>query len=448
MKQASKNEYLINGIDPYDFTEEKVRYSKLYTKHVPWSTCTYVQFVFNIGAMHDPKGKEGLAHFLEHMVFAGSPSFQTKFDLDQFSKTQTLDSLNANTSFANTCFHFRCLPEQLEDALNGVLEIITKPLLREEDVVQEKEIIIREAWDSFKNEKAISFKKREVKNLFKDFPDKLRVPYAIGWPDTIQNIEKKDLEIALRNYVQQNLSVVLSGYVTKKEKKMVQDIINKIPAGKKVKEVYVPKVVHAPTERVWIHTYEEMGRSDVNQAYVEISCGRELKATKGKTGAMILARALLYEILFRELRHKNSWCYSVGAGFGNSVDYTYGEMHTKVDVAHALESVQIMRRIVEDIVQGSYKDEFLQEKSLVIERKRAVELVTSDIVDMAVQTLRHRDTIDTRKESFDMLYKTTFKDVQKLIKDTFMNKKWIVDVRTPNSFNTKKLSADIAKLIS
>ncbi|MBU3669048.1 MAG: insulinase family protein [Candidatus Taylorbacteria bacterium] len=453
MKQTSKNtsetEYLINGIDPYDFTKEKVGNIDLYTKHVSWSTCTYIQLIFSVGAMHDPVGKEGLAHFLEHMMFAGTPTYPSKFEIDQFSKVHTLDSLQANTSFVNTVLHFRCLPEALEHALIGTLEMVTSPLLKEEDVSNEAEIITQEAWGIFKNETRITYRKKEVANIFKNFPDRQRVPSPIGWPETIKNITREDLVSAqTQNYVQQNLSVVLSGKVTKKEKSIVTKLLSRIPKGKKARPVFIPKKIDPAKERVWIHTYDEMGMTPSKQAYVEISYGRELKKGKGKEGAYILGRALVQEILFQELRHKNSWCYEVGAGFGNAVDFSYGEMRTKVDAGYILEAASTMRQVVKDIVDGKYKKEFEQEKQIIIERKRAVELVTSDVVDVAAGSIRQREKIETRKEGFRILHNTTYKDIQKLLKGTFLDSnQWIYDIHVPEGTDIQKICKELKKTL-
>ena len=106
---SSKKEYLIGGIDPYDFKTANYKGSRIYSKEVPWATCIYVRFLFNAGARHDPKGKEGVMHFMEHMLFSGTPTYPTKFDIDQFSKAHTLDSFNAFTSFSHMCLNYRCL---------------------------------------------------------------------------------------------------------------------------------------------------------------------------------------------------------------------------------------------------------------------------------------------------------------------------------------------------
>jgi hypothetical protein len=69
-------EYLIGGIDPYDFTVEQIGNSKLYLKQVPWSTCVYVRLVFNVGAIHDPVGKEGFQVHLRIRINFKLLSFQ------------------------------------------------------------------------------------------------------------------------------------------------------------------------------------------------------------------------------------------------------------------------------------------------------------------------------------------------------------------------------------
>ena len=446
-------EYLIGGIDPYDFTVEQIGNSKLYLKQVPWSTCVYVRLVFNVGAIHDPVGKEGLAHFLEHMMFSGTPTYSDKFQITQFSKKYTLDSLNAFTTYANTVVMFRCLPENLEHALSGVYEMVTSPLCKEADVTAEKEIITQEAWGKYKNETLISYRKKSLKNIFSDFPDRLRILSAVGMPETIATITKKDLESMLKEYyIQENMSVVFAGNFSQREKMLVSDFIKKIPNGIPSREVFVPEKVNPPIDRVQIHTYGEIGITPSKQTYVDISSGRELSYSHGRTGVFTLAKLVLKEVLTNELRHKKSWCYSVGVKYSYSEDFVYAGIDARVDLEYAEEALSIIRNVIKDICGGSYVDVFEQEKDLIIQRKKAVEIVTSDILEWATDSLINREKIEKRKDFLESIYSVEFEDVQQAIRDMFINSNlWMYEVHLPDDVDLdrrKSLSENLRVRIS
>jgi predicted Zn-dependent peptidase len=83
----------------------------------------------------------GVTHFLEHMIFKGTPrrsALQVNADFDRIGA-----DYNAFTSEENTVFHATILPEYLPQAMD-LLSDILRPSLREEDFTTEKEVIINE----------------------------------------------------------------------------------------------------------------------------------------------------------------------------------------------------------------------------------------------------------------------------------------------------------------
>ncbi|MDQ5912521.1 MAG: hypothetical protein QG568_736 [Patescibacteria group bacterium] len=436
MKKNQK-EYLINGIDPYDFKRETYLGVNIYSRSVPWASCIYVRFLFNCGALNDPAGKEGVTHFMEHMLFTGTPIYPTKFDIDQFSKLYTLDSLNAFTSFQHMCLNYRCLSYHFEESIKGSIEMLTKSFLNDESVEKEKKIITQEAWGVYKNTNRIKYIKSEQKNIFKDFPDRLRISSSLGWPNTISKIERRDIvHMYQTNLVRENLTVIINGQISPKHKKVLKEYLSKIPSGQKAKEVYIPKSISTPKNRIWIHTYEEMGLTPSNQAYIGISGAipKHNFAHNKEIGA--LTRALLYEILFQELRHKNSWCYGVKASFGVTEDYAFGELSSNIDPAYIHEALEIIERIISNILKGEYQKEFEQEKSLYIDRKKAAEVTTEDITHTAVHGIRYHNQIQKRKDSFKNIQSVAFSDIQFLVKGVFVDSKTkIFEIHVPNGYN-------------
>ena len=433
----SKTEHLIGGIDPYDFKITEHKGARIYSKEVPWATCVYVRFLFNAGARHDPKGKEGTMHFMEHMLFSGTPTYPTKFDIDQFSKTNTLDSFNAFTSFSHMCLNYRCLEESLEASLKGAVEVLTSSLLSKESFEKEKNIILQEAWAVYKNEKRIEFRKKNNQNIFTSFPDRLRTGSALGWPNTIEQIAHSDIKKIYKDYlVRENLNVVVSGNISKRHINLIKKYIELIPSGKPSKEVLIPKVIKSPLERIWVHTYEEMGLTANNQASIEISTGTSRIGKTYTGGAEDLTRALMYELMFQELRHKNSWCYGVNASFGNLEDYTYGSLSSNIDPKYVNEAFDIVKMIIDNVLDDKHTKEFEQEKTLSIERKRAVELSTADLTQNALSNLRSEKKIETRKESFKNLYAVTYEDVKRVLKTLFIDSKNVLyEASVPNDYD-------------
>jgi predicted Zn-dependent peptidase len=98
-------------------------------------------FFVKTGSRDETKQEAGLSHFLEHMVFKGTPrrdALAVNRDFDRVGAKH-----NAQTSEEDTVYHVTCLPEYLPRSLE-VLADILRPSLREEDFKTEKEVIIEE----------------------------------------------------------------------------------------------------------------------------------------------------------------------------------------------------------------------------------------------------------------------------------------------------------------
>lgn len=71
----------------------------------------------SVGAGKDPKTFEGIAHFLEHMLFMGSKKYPKEDEYSTYiSKNGGYD--NAYTGLDNTNYHFECANKALEGALD------------------------------------------------------------------------------------------------------------------------------------------------------------------------------------------------------------------------------------------------------------------------------------------------------------------------------------------
>src|SRR6187401_1471828 len=107
----------------------------------PTAHSAAVGFFVKTGARDELSDVMGVSHFLEHMMFKGTPkrtSEQLNRDFDRIGAKN-----NAYTSGEMTCFHATVLPEALEPA-NEILSDMLRPALRDEDFTMEKGVILEE----------------------------------------------------------------------------------------------------------------------------------------------------------------------------------------------------------------------------------------------------------------------------------------------------------------
>jgi predicted Zn-dependent peptidase len=107
------------------------------------STSTYSLGVFaSVGSRHETPRLHGASHFLEHLLFKGTPNRSA----EQISATieSVGGELNAYTAKEHTCFYTRVLHSDAELALDVLSDMITHSLITPEDVDAERAVILEE----------------------------------------------------------------------------------------------------------------------------------------------------------------------------------------------------------------------------------------------------------------------------------------------------------------
>jgi predicted Zn-dependent peptidase len=107
------------------------------------STSTYSLGVFvSVGSRHETPSLHGASHFLEHLLFKGTPNRSA----EQISATieSVGGELNAYTAKEHTCFYARVLHSDAELALDVLSDMITHSLITPEDVDAERAVILDE----------------------------------------------------------------------------------------------------------------------------------------------------------------------------------------------------------------------------------------------------------------------------------------------------------------
>lgn len=100
-----------------------------------------VAFFVCTGARDEEDGISGVSHFLEHMVFKGTPRRSADDVNREFDEMGA--HYNAFTSDEHTVYYAAMLPEKQEAAVDLLADIL-RPSLRQEDFDMEKKVILEE----------------------------------------------------------------------------------------------------------------------------------------------------------------------------------------------------------------------------------------------------------------------------------------------------------------
>ena len=109
---------------------------------MPEAPLTCLDLWCRAGSFTEAAGEEGMAHFLEHMVFKGSERLEAgAFDL----AIEALGgSSNAATGFDDVHFHVLIPPETSQQALDLLLDLVLHPALEQESFRLEREVVLEE----------------------------------------------------------------------------------------------------------------------------------------------------------------------------------------------------------------------------------------------------------------------------------------------------------------
>lgn len=136
----------------------------------------------HVGSMSDPWEIQGLAHFLEHMLFMGTKKYPDENEYSKFI-SQHGGSSNAYTSEVITNFFFDIDPAFLAGALDRFAQFFIDPLMLESSVSRELEAVNSEF---SKNAKSDSWRLSQVKKCISR-PNHDYGKFSIGNHETLRD---------------------------------------------------------------------------------------------------------------------------------------------------------------------------------------------------------------------------------------------------------------------
>lgn len=115
---------------------------RVVTEAIP--TCRSVTFGIWVktGSRHEGEDNNGISHFIEHMLFKGTPTFSAKAIADAFDSIG--GNVNAFTSKEYTCYYAKVLDEHLSKAVTVLADMFFHSMFDPQDMEKEKNVILEE----------------------------------------------------------------------------------------------------------------------------------------------------------------------------------------------------------------------------------------------------------------------------------------------------------------
>jgi len=174
---------------------------------------------YKVGAADEPQGKSGIAHFLEHLMFKGTP----KYPDGAFSRIIRANGgeENAFTSQDYTAYHQRVMKERLPLVMELEADRMQNLVLTDENVVPERSVVQEERRQRIENEPGGLLAEQLDAALF------IAHPYGkpiIGWMSEVAELTREDaLDFYIQHYEPANAILIVAGDVTAEEVKTLAE---------------------------------------------------------------------------------------------------------------------------------------------------------------------------------------------------------------------------------
>ena len=254
------------------------------------------------GSRDETPEQAGISHFLEHLLFKGSPDRTAREIAEQIDAVG--GDMNAYTTKEYTTFYVRALAEHVELGLDILGDIICRPALRPEEVDAERQVILEEVL-MHRDEPA-----DVVQELFAGamFPSHPLGREVLGEPEVIESVTVPAIRSFFdAHYLPGNMVVAAAGDLD--HERLVAGIESRFagrhggaaPAREAPPLTTVPLVVE---ER------------DTEQAQIVLGVRAPDRHSPERFSLAVMNHILgggLSSRLFQEIRETRGLCYSIGS---------------------------------------------------------------------------------------------------------------------------------------
>jgi len=274
---------------------------RVLTERIPGVRSVSIGVWVRQGAAHEDPEVMGVSHLLEHMVFKGTQKRSAK---EIAMALECLGgSLDAYTSREHTSFQARVLDEHLPLALDVLADLVLAPLLREEDLELEREVVLEEIATVEDTPDDLVFD-LHGSQLWGDHPYGHRI---LGTRDTVGSMSARALrELHSTRYTGRNLVVAAAGNLTHEDVvERVETLFGSVAAAEPAPAILEPDSL----QRGELH--EERGSA---QTHLVFGCGIPPHSDPLRYPLARISSALgggMSSRLFQRIREELGLAYSV-----------------------------------------------------------------------------------------------------------------------------------------
>ncbi len=314
----------------------------VHTVALPGTRALTVLVAFDAGARTERPEENGMAHFLEHLVFKGGEKYDTYTAVNETAE-RLGGVLNAYTSHDLVAFHITVRAESAPAAIDLLTDFVGRPRLDGEELDRERGVVIQEINRAF-DQPSVVAEYLIDRAAFGDHPLGRTV---LGPEENLRSFSREAIvAFRERRWSGQRGGAFLVGNVESlPEQAELLERFARFPSLPAPKP-YLPAPQFAPQTIV---EPRETNQSHLRMIYrpaIEVSDRRE------RTALSIYATLLggsMGSRLFEEIREKRGLCYSVYASDHAFADMPVLQIGSGLESAKCVEAYTRMRAIVNEL---------------------------------------------------------------------------------------------------
>jgi predicted Zn-dependent peptidase len=314
----------------------------IYEVALPGTRALTVLVAFDAGARNERSEENGMAHFLEHLVFKGGEKYPTYKDVNETAE-RLGGVLNAYTSQNLVAFHITVRAESAPAAIDLLTDFVGRPRLDAEELDRERGVVIQEINRAFDQPSTVA-EYLVDRAALGDHPLGRTV---LGPEENLRSFTREEI-IAFRErrWAGRRGGAFLAGnleYLPAEEE--LQACFGRFPSLPDP-EPYVPAPDFAPKTLV-----EER---DTNQSHLRMIYRPDISVSDVRQRAALSIYSTLLggsmgSRLFEEIREKRGLCYSVSAIDHAFADLPILQLSSGLESGKCVEAYTRMREIVDEL---------------------------------------------------------------------------------------------------
>lgn len=309
---------------------------------LPGTRALTVLLAFDAGARTERPQENGMAHFLEHLVFKGGEKYPTHRDINETAE-RLGGVLNAYTSHDLVAFHITVRAESAAAAIDLLTDFVARPRIDAEEMNRERGVVIQEINRAYDQPSTVAEYLID-RAAFGDHPLGRTV---LGPEEHLRSFERDAiLSFRQRRWAPARGGAFLAGNLDHlPEESELHEMLSRFPSLPQP-DAYAPVPDFAPQTLV--------ERKDTNQSHlrmiyrptVDVSSLRERAALSIYS---TLLGGSMGSRLFEEIREKRGLCYSVYAFDHAFADVPILQLGSGLESSKCVEAYGRMREIVDEL---------------------------------------------------------------------------------------------------